>query len=335
MRVGDIFECTKVGTEIFTEFAELTTGIPFISCTVKNNGLSAYVKPKTARAQKAKIFPAGCITVQAVFVAKAFLQDEPFYAHPTIWVLKPLKPLSRIEKLFYCQCISANDFRFSYGRTITDPQNIPLPTEIPSWVYEQQDFLTASKDQLLNRCYEFRNLFSNTKCFSALTTENTIALAEIFDITGGQSMDLNATRPSQTESEGVPYVSCTAENNGISKMVQRDDRYQLYPAGILTTAAGLNLQTHVQSTPCYVHRNVWVLQPKTEMSLFERLYFAFCIRQNGFRYSYGRAAVAKDFHELQIPAQVPSWVYRQSDFLQLQQEAIMQQAKKFVSETLA
>jgi hypothetical protein len=67
----------------------------------------------------------------------AFLQPAPFYTGFHVMVLKPIAPMSNQEKLWWAMCITANRFRFGFGRqanrTLKDLV-LPNPTEKPDWI---------------------------------------------------------------------------------------------------------------------------------------------------------------------------------------------------------
>jgi len=87
--------------------------INFVSRTAQNNGVSAIVK----RVDNVTPLDAGLLTVAVGgSVLETFLQDEPFYTGFHVMVLAPKMPMTNAEKLFYCLCIRANKYRFSYGR---------------------------------------------------------------------------------------------------------------------------------------------------------------------------------------------------------------------------
>lgn len=109
--------------------------VRFISRTRKNNGLSAYVHRIDGIAPN----PANTISValESSSVLFAFLQEKPYYSGRDIAYLEPIYKLTKNEMLFYCTCITANRFRYNYGRqankTIAKLM-IPEICEILEWV---------------------------------------------------------------------------------------------------------------------------------------------------------------------------------------------------------
>lgn len=108
-------------------------GINFVSRTAKNNGVSASV-------ERTSLTPisAGTITVSlGGSVLEAFLQTKEYYTGYHIFCLTSKIPMTEAQKLFYCMCIRANKYKYSYGRQANRTlKNLLVPSleEIPSWV---------------------------------------------------------------------------------------------------------------------------------------------------------------------------------------------------------
>jgi hypothetical protein len=110
-------------------------GIPFVSRKSGDNGIASYVAP-IAGVDPAPAGELSC-ALSGNGVLSTFLQDRPFYTAFHVACLKPLTSLSREQLLYYCTCIKANRYRYSYGRqankTLKDLL-IPSTDNIPAWV---------------------------------------------------------------------------------------------------------------------------------------------------------------------------------------------------------
>src|SRR5690606_34756003 len=84
-----------------------------------------------------------------------------------------------------------------------------------------------------------------------------------------------------------------------------------HPARVLTCAVGSSsvLSTFVQPSPFYTGRDVYILIPKEEMTLQEKLFYCMCIKSNAYRYYFGRQA-NKTLKDIELPDKVPDWVYK-------------------------
>jgi len=110
------------------------SGINFVSRTSKNNGVSS----KVAKVEGIKPIDGGVLTVAGGgSVLETFLQTEEFYSGRDLYYLRPISPMSDAEMLFYCTCIRANMYRYSYGRQANRTLRhirVPALGRIPSWV---------------------------------------------------------------------------------------------------------------------------------------------------------------------------------------------------------
>ena len=133
-------------------------------------------------------------------------------------------------------------------------------------------------------------------------------LDQIFDLRYGHSLELNALMQVEPPA-GVNFVSRAMGNNGVTARVVVD----VAPAepGEISVALGGNgvLSTFVQPEPFVCGRDVMILTAKDpSMTVSEKLWWARCIWENRYRFSYGRQA-NRTLSSLLVPAKVPDWVY--------------------------
>jgi hypothetical protein len=111
-----------------------TAGIPFVGRSDRSNGVTARVAPIPGLAPN----PARTLSVAGGgSVLATFLQVEPYYSGRDLFYLTPYIEMTDSQMLYYCACIRANRYRYSYGRqankTLKDLP-LPSPTSLPSWV---------------------------------------------------------------------------------------------------------------------------------------------------------------------------------------------------------
>lgn len=115
-RLVPLSEVFEVNYGVNLELNKMTKdpgGINFISRTAKNNGVSAKVLPLPS----VDPIEAGVLTVAGGgSVLETFMQSEPFYSGRDLYYLKPRIEMTDAQKLFYCTCIRANQYRYSFGR---------------------------------------------------------------------------------------------------------------------------------------------------------------------------------------------------------------------------
>lgn len=172
--------------------------INFVSRTRENNGVSAKVKPIT----DLEPFESGLITVAlSGSVLETFLQPNPFYTGYHIYVLRPKLKMTDEVKLFYCQCIKKNKYRYSYGRQANRTlKDILIPSEIPNWLdnlsdinyYNINESINSIKISLLDRTWKW------------------FIFEDIFDIKKGERIVNN-----QMLKGNIPCIRPIEDNNGV------------------------------------------------------------------------------------------------------------------------
>ena len=157
MRLGDIFD---VVYGINLELVHLTQckstdigAIPFVSRTESNNGVSAFVESELDIDPN----PAHTLSVAAGgSVLATFYQPFPYYSGRDLYVLIPLGEKNIIEMIFYAQCISANKYKYNYGRQANKTlRDIMIPMEMPKILQEnliqKQESIIKTVQSYLNK----------------------------------------------------------------------------------------------------------------------------------------------------------------------------------------
>lgn len=256
-------------------------GVDFVGRSSKNHGVSSVVAPLPG----VKPYPKGLITVAlgGTKLLSSFVQKNPFYTAQNVAVLTPLIELSFAEKLYVCLCIRHNRFRYSaFGREANRTLRtllIPEPSEFPGWVYAVN----------LN---QFDQVKSPAKPCSTPVLDTSIwkefELQELFELRYGVNLELNKM---VLDSNGVNFVSRTANNNGVSARVRPVPGVEPIDAMTLTVAGGGSvLETFLQPEPYYSGRDLYYLTPKLKMNAAQMLFCCVLIRANKYRYNYGRQA---------------------------------------------
>lgn len=280
--------------------------INFVGRAASNNGVTGRV----GRIEDLPPTPGGTISVALSGqggAGVAFVQPKPYYCGFHVMVLKPRQPMTTKELLWWATCITANRFRFGFGRqanrTLKDIE-LPPATEMPAWVHTVEpnaEFLKAL-DALKARAG------AQVKQSSPSSGPTQVLLSEVFDCSYGTSLELNRL---VQDDAGVHFVARTAKNNGVAAKVQVPKNVKPIAPGCLTVAvSGSVLETFVQQEPFVTGFHMMVLRPKQEMTLEEKMFYASCVRANQWKYSYGRQA-NRTLKDLLVPARhtVPSWVY--------------------------
>jgi len=216
MKVTDLFD-VRYGVNLeLNALQHDPNGVNFVSRTSKNNGVAARVRALPGVAP----LVAGTLSVAGGgSVMETFLQNEPYYSGRDLYCLTALRPLTDAQKLYYCDCLRANKYRYSYGRqanrTLRDLL-IPAIEAIPDWVGK------ITKDVLKgeNAPASFGPpLVLETSGWKIYT------LLELFTLHKGKRLTRAAMTPGET-----PFIGAIDGNNGTREFIS--DAAQ-HPAGTI------------------------------------------------------------------------------------------------------
>ena len=128
----------------------------------------------------------------------------------------------------------------------------------------------------------------------------TVKLSELFDISRG----VRLTKAEQ-EPGDIPLVTAGEDNYGINGYISNGK------SDIFENVITVDMFCHAiyRDYKFYCDDNIIVLIPKKEMTLNEKLYYALCISQNKYKFGYGRQLRLSRLDEIQVPADIPDWVY--------------------------
>jgi len=271
-RVDDLFE-VRYGHSLELNRLEQCTDEPrvaFVSRTAKNNGVSAWVRP-IAGLDPA---PAGSLSVSLGgrnYTLETSLQVNKHYCGRDVSYLIAREPMTEAEKLWWAMCIRSNRYRFSYGRQANRTlATLLLPDEAPSWVTSRST-------------PELGVIASHSDNGDALGTEKWkgFTFDDVFQIERGERFLKRDLQPGET-----PYIRATAYNNGVT---QRVALAPTFPAGVITLACNGSVgEAFYQPDPFVASDDIAVLTPKESASAAACLFACTVIRQEKYRFSYGR-----------------------------------------------
>lgn len=275
--------------------------INFVGRAARNNGVTAKVLPIPGLAPA----PAGTITVALNGqggAGIAFLQPFPYYSGFHVMVLTPKAPMTEQELLWWVTCISANRFRFGFGRqanrTLKDLV-LPDPAEMPSWV------ISADTE-----CYKGAEApaLPGLGVLRDVESWKGFTLQELFDIRKGQRLTRADMLPGST-----PYVGASETSNGITARVGQK---AIHDGGTISVSYnGSVAEAFYQPEPFWATDDVNVLYPiKFKLTPAAALFVCTVIRQEKYRFNYGRKWHLDRMRESVIklpvtPKGEPDWDY--------------------------
>ncbi len=135
-----------------------------------------------------------------------------------------------------------------------------------------------------------------------------VKVNEYFDLKYGVNLEFSNT---EENSKGIPFVARTEKNNGVVGKVKLIEGITPNPANTISVSCGGSVMaSFLQEEPYYSGFHILYLTPKIKLNKRELLYYCMCLKQNAWKYSYGRQA-NKTLKNLEIPSkqEIPSWVY--------------------------
>ena len=253
------------------KLVECNAGTNFVSRTSSNLGVDTKIEAIFG----VEPYEAGLITATlgGTYLLSAFVQPEAFYTGQNIKVLRPLKPMSFNEKVFYCLAISQNRFRYtSHGREANktfDDILVPPFSALPNWV-NGVSIPTPNKEAVCNKFVPLD-----------VSSWSDFRYDEIFQIKKGRRL----TKAKMVVGD-TSFIGAIDSNNGHRQYVSASPNHQ---GGTITVNYnGSVAEAFYQPQPYWASDDVNVLYPKFEMSPFAALFLCALIRQEKFRFNYGR-----------------------------------------------
>lgn len=247
-----------------------TNGYAFVSRTARNNGVAAYIeKPAGLEPREAGLLTV-CLRSRNYTLA-TFVQPRAFFCAYHIQVLTPKTEMTLQEKLWWAQCITANRYRFNFGRQANRTlATLELPDEMPAWVRATE---VPSFEQPAHGATSVPDLSTDTW--------QPYRIGALFDVARGRNVlkrDMVAG--------GTAYVSASASNNGISAMI---DSEADYPGGQITVASNGSVgEAFYQPYPFIASGDVSVLLSKRPLTSEASLFVCSVISAEKYRWNYGR-----------------------------------------------
>ncbi|MDR1355463.1 MAG: restriction endonuclease subunit S [Propionibacteriaceae bacterium] len=297
MKIKELFTLSQGnGFELMNMELSKDSHVNFVSRTAQDNGVVAQVCADGIT----EPFSSGVITVAlGGSVLSAFVQLKPFYTAWHVAVLLPKIELTLQEKLYYCMCIRANAYRYSYGRQANKTlKSIELPDIIPEWVYTTSisPYTTANTNSVLQLPVHD---FANWREFQ---------LEQLFNFAKGKRL-----RKADMLTGSTNYLGAISGNNGIRQLV---DAPAIFKANCITINYNGSVgEAFYQSAPFWATDDINVLYANGwTLNKYIALFIITVIKTNRYRFSYGRKwtleKMQKSLIKLPVTSQgSPDWGY--------------------------
>lgn len=276
-------------------------GINYVGRSKKNNGITA----KVLRNDKVLPNPAKTISVSAGgSVMEAFVQEQEYYSGRDLYYLKPKNEMNLNQMQFYCMCIRANQFKYSFGRQANITLSsllVPDIDEIPSWVYKERNINIDSipnyflDDGYDKACWYLDNVdqsnFENMYSKSLINEKIRINYDSwrYFDLSGENGLfyaDHGKRLKSVDRIDGdIPLITAGKINQGVATYIQENSKMKLFENCITIDMFG---NSFFHREKFYCDDNIVTLIPKNNMSNFCCQFISIVLNNENYRYSFGR-----------------------------------------------
>jgi hypothetical protein len=247
-------------------------GVNFVSRSSEHLGIDG----KVDLIDGLEPYESGAITATmgGTYLLSAFVQPEPFYTGQNIKVLRPLNEMTFNEKVFYCEIIAHNRFRYtSHGREANktfDEISVPQFKDIPKWVNEVS-ILAPDKSEASSKLLPLAP--SGWKAFR---------YDKLFDIDRG----IGPRKKSLSNDGKTPFVTSIDDNNGWTGFVSQKPTHK---GNVITVNRNGSVgEAFYQPLPFASTEDVHVFTPKFALNKYIALFLTTLIRREKYRFSYGR-----------------------------------------------
>ena len=290
-KVEDLFAVeygTSFGLNALTPCSAASKyAVNFVARTSKNNGVTSVVE----RIADVEPLPAGTLTVAVGgSVLETFLQPAPYYTGFHVLTLVPKTEMSDEVKLYYCACIRANRYRYSYGRQANKTlRDILIPD-----LQEVSRFVGNSKiPDYSGMMLPLEN--KKTAFDTALWKEFRYDM--IFDVKKGKRVTKFDLKPGDT-----PFLSAVDKNNGIREFAGLTP---LFDGNAITVNYNGSVgEAFYQDKPFWASDDINVLVPKFQLNKYIAMFLTTLIRHEKYRFNYGRKWYKErmEEHAIKLPA---------------------------------
>ena len=210
-KLSEIFKCWYGVNLELINCEENNAGIPFVSRTASNNGVVARVSPIKG------ITPNPKHTLSLAgggSVLSCFYQDEPYYSGRDLFVLSPIEEMSKNEMILYSYIISANKYKYNYGRQANKTfQDLILP---------ELDEIKVLANTSLDADFKFDKIALIPSAISLDSVKwDWFNVADIFPIIEKCKCS-NATELLE-DGDDIAYIGAKKSDTGVMRYVKYDE----------------------------------------------------------------------------------------------------------------
>ena len=324
-RVGDLF-AVYLGDYNNPKFlTEDENGIPLVSATTTNNGISGYYK----KTPDLKVITKNKITWGKQCPYFCYQTTDFITGQGTYYL--DVSALSFYTNLFICSVLN-NEISQKYdynncliGKKLSE-EIILLPITAegsPDWQF-MEDYMKEITKLAAKRVEKLKEEKPQTK----IDTSNwkKFKVGELFDVANGKKY------PSSIRQTGeLPLISTTANNNGISDYI-KDRNDGVYSNCITVAYSGSVGATFYHKEKVFVGETVIALLPKFKMNQYSGLFICSILSKINSKFSYTQKIKVLQYKNEAISLPVTPEGTPDFDYMENYMKEITEKAKKKFSD---
>ncbi len=256
---------------------------PYIASIDSNNGLFSCIKQEPIREGN---------SISVAYngsIGETFYQPKKFWGTDDINILKPKFKLNSYIGLFLCPIIKQEKYRFNFGRKWNIERMKQTTIKLPVTADGEPDFEFMENYikslQAFKKLEELENLqwsIIDNKYELNIKDWQYFKLTDLFNIDNSKkNIQINKIKSGNT-----PLISSTANNNGIIKYIDETPEFN---SNLITIATNGSIgETFYQNKPFCITNDAKVLIPKFNLNIYIALFLINIIKQEKYRYNFGR-----------------------------------------------
>ena len=323
-RVGDLFTIYLGDYNNPKFLTEDENGIPLVSATTTNNGISGYYK----KTPNLKVITKNKITWGKQCPYFCYQTTDFITGQGTYYL--DVSALSFYTNLFICSVLN-NEISQKYdynncliGKKLSE-EIILLPITAegsPDWQF-MEDYMKEITKLAAKRVEKLKGEKPQTK----IDTSNwkKFKVGELFDVANGKKY------PSSIRQTGeLPLISTTANNNGISDYI-KDRNDGVYSNCITVAYSGSVGATFYHKEKVFVGETVIALLPKFKMNQYSGLFICSILSKINSKFSYTQKIKVLQYKNEAISLPVPPEGAPDFDYMENYMKNLTEKAKKKLS----
>lgn len=308
--ISDIYKSKSINKDDLTIAKDDSYSIRYITRTGENNGCELLADVRDV--DKKCIEKSNAISIGDT-TATCFYQSKDFITGDHMVVVRADQWLNEYTALYIVAVLKNEQYKYSYGRAYLMDRIKDTIIKLPVDTNEKPD-------------YQFMEDYIKSLRHKPLTTKNKQGHAPDLNVQDWKEFKIKDffkvelakgdIKLDEVDEGDIPLVSSGESNNGIVGYIDRagDGKSEIFPANRITIDMFGN--AFYQNEPFYAvsHGRVNILKPKFDLTRNIGLFMSAIIKQEQYKFSYGRAVYSGVAENMDIVLPIntdgkPNWQF--------------------------